>query len=86
MRRDVTDGGAQKLNDRMRLRKMNAGRIDFFPKIGNRIEANEGCTAFDVKQKDVENLKQDFGIFKVEVDLIGTEGRPNFFLARWSFE
>ena len=84
MRRDVADSGAQKLNDRVRLRKVNASRAGLFPKIGNRIEADEGRAAFDVKQKDVENFKQDIGIFEVEVDLVRAEGRPHFFLARWS--
>ena len=70
----------------MRLRKMDAGRADLLPKIGDGVEVDELRAALGIRKKDIDDLKQDIRICKVEVHLVGTEGRPHLALSSNGFK
>src|SRR5512135_1620267 len=57
---------------------MNAGCADLFPQISDRIEADELRAMGDIEQQGIDDFKQYFGVAIVEIDLIGTESRPDF--------
>ena len=65
----------------MGLWAMDTGRADFFPQIGNRVEADKGRSALHVHEQDVEYFKQYFGILIVQINLVVTERRPHMLFA-----
>ena len=61
--------------------QVNAWSAEFLPQVGNCIQADDGCTFTDVRQKHVQHLEQHHGLPEIQIDLIGTERRPDVSLA-----
>ncbi len=80
-RRNFVQHGAQKLNDPVRLRQVNAGRADFLPQIGYRIQPDKFRAPRNVKQQEIDDLQQHLGLPTVEIDLIFAERRPHLLFA-----
>src|SRR5215204_4158187 len=68
---NFVQGGAQELNNAMRLRQVNAVCADFLPHVGDRIQTNECCAALDIQQQDIKNFEQYFGVLVIQIDLVG---------------
>ena len=85
-RRQGVDHVAKQLYHHVGLRQMNARRADFFPQIGDCIEANDVGPVPDVIEQDAHHFGQHIRIGVVEVDLIGAERRPQVTNAPRGFE
>src|SRR5438045_729 len=80
--RDLVQDFAQELDDAMRLRQMDAGSADLFPKISDGVQSDEARALFDVKEQSTYNGQQHVRLFEVQVHLVRAESCPHFFPSR----
>src|SRR5436190_2182269 len=66
----------------MRLRQMDAGSADLFPKISDGVQSDEARALFDVKEQSTYNGQQHVRLFEVQVHLVRAESCPHFFPSR----
>ena len=77
VRGDLVQHGAHELDDRVRLRPVQAGRPDFLPEKGDGIQPDEPRPFGRIEQQRLQHGRQHAGILEVEVHLVGAERGPH---------
>ena len=77
VRRNNVQYFPKKLNQLMGLPQMNTCGSDFLPKICNGIKTDGGCPLFHITKKSFYHLFKHMQALVIQIDLIGTERRPN---------
>src|SRR5262249_31295416 len=80
LRRHLVEQRAPELDDAVCLWKMNAGRVDLLPEIGDRVKPYESSTPRDVEKQDIDQRKQHLRLVEVQVHLVSAECRPDLLL------
>jgi hypothetical protein len=67
---------SEQFNHVVDLAQVDAICADFLPQIGNCIQPQDGCALLHIVQKYFDHFFKYIQAFKIEIDLIGTEGGP----------